>query len=113
MGSNRAAGYLPKEELVSIYYIHIIGASQSEPHTNHDYVYEQIAVLIYTCVYVCTYVATRRPCVCHARTFAMHTIITLLSNQDARFDRKWQPLNLKLSKLEYDGNQHSAAVEER
>ena len=33
------------------YYI-IIGASLSEPHTNHCY--EKIAVLMYVCMYVCS-----------------------------------------------------------
>ena len=36
-------------------YVSIIGASLSEPHTNHCY--EKIAVLMY----VCMYVAIRRP----------------------------------------------------
>ena len=33
-----------------------IGASQSEPHTNHSY--EKIAVPMYVCMYVCMYVYT-------------------------------------------------------
>ena len=32
----------------------IIGASRSEPHTNHSY--EKIAVPMYVCMYVCMYV---------------------------------------------------------
>ena len=43
-----------------------------------------------TVVSICMYVAICHPCVCHARTCAMHTNIMLLSNQDE--DRKWQPL---------------------
>ena len=58
--------------------VYLIGASRSEPHTNHHY--EKIAVLMYvpiylcrdmsstcSCIYLFIYVAIRRPCVRHAR----------------------------------------------
>ena len=51
--------------LYNLICILLIGASRSEPHTNHSY--EKIAVPMYVCLFVCMYVvAIRRPRVHHA-----------------------------------------------